>query len=344
MPIQSLAKDILHISVTCVLATYVCLQFNHDTPSSVQKFIAESPHEAVGMILYQIIITTMFGNSALAWALAAFFLSVDNGNMLAYHEYMQGRFGGYYDGNAGWMTAVLAFLCFMVPYFVHGMLLLPLELSEYAKRYKIQPEQSVQVDTVLFRNILISFLNLIIFGVPYVLLLMSVSIYSQGGYGVQLLGPLPSFSHRLLLLTANILISEFLFYHLHRLLHTKCMYRLVHKKHHEYKAPFALCSIHCHPFELVVGNLVPVTLGLLLTRAHIFFVFVWITGTALTTSSHHSGYRLPYMHSTDHQPEFHDAHHQYFCCNYGNIGLFDALYGTTFKTSENTKNTQASGK
>ena len=83
MPIQSLAKDILHISVTCVLATYVCLQFNHDTPSSVQKFIAESPHEAVSMILYQIIITTMFGNSALAWALAAFFLSVDNGNMLA---------------------------------------------------------------------------------------------------------------------------------------------------------------------------------------------------------------------------------------------------------------------
>ena len=108
----------------------------------------------------------------------------------------------------------------------------------------------------------------------YVLLVMGVSVWTGGQYGVQLSGPLPSFVDRVWLLGVNILISEVLFYHMHRLLHTKHLYRLVHKKHHHYKAPFALCAIYCHPFELVVGNLIPVTLGLVFTKAHIFFVFV----------------------------------------------------------------------
>lgn len=331
MKLALACKDVAHVLVTCTLSFYVCLRFNRDTPSTLHAFVAQQPEEAVSMCVYQIVVTSMYGNSVLAWACAALFLCVDNQDMAFFSGYLQGRYGGYYDGHAGWAAAMLAFLCFMLPYCVHGLLLLPLERIEYARRFKIQAEQTIAFDRVLWRNIVTSLVHLVVYGVPYVALVISISIFSRGAYGVRLEGALPTFSKRLELFAINIAAAEVLFYHVHRLLHTKHLYRLVHKKHHEYKAPFALCSIHCHPFELVVGNLVPVTLGLVLSRAHIFFVFVWITGTALTTSSHHSGYRLPYMSSTDHQPEFHDAHHQYFCCNYGFVGVLDALYGTSYK-------------
>ena len=332
--IWGIMKDLLHVCVTIVVSFYVCLRFNRDTPSSLDGWLTDAPWDAFWMNVYQVMVTTLFGNSVLAWVVAALFVCVDNQDMGVLDEYVREHFGGYYDGNAGWAMAILAFLCFLIPYLVHGFLLLPLELSVYAKRFKIQPEQTISVDRALLWNVMESVLNLIVFGVPYVLLIMGVSVWTGGQYGVQLSGPLPSFMDRVWLLGVNILISEVLFYHMHRLLHTKHLYRLVHKKHHHYKAPFALCAIYCHPFELVVGNLIPVTLGLVLTRAHIFFVFVWITGSALTTSAHHSGYRLPWMHSTDHQPEFHDAHHLYFCCNYGMIGLCDAFYGTIHRETK----------
>ena len=62
-------------------------------------------------------------------------------------------------------------------------------------------------------NVMESVLNLIVFGVPYVLLVMGVSVWTGGQYGVQLSGPLPSFMDRVWLLGVNILISEVLFYH-----------------------------------------------------------------------------------------------------------------------------------
>lgn len=35
----------------------------------------------------------------------------------------------------------------------------------------------------------------------------------------------------------------------------------------------------------------------------------------------------------DHQPKYHDLHHEYFNGNYGNVGFLDWLHGTTFKES-----------
>ena len=93
--------------------------------------------------------------------------------------------------------------------------------------------------------------------------------------------------------------------------------------------PLSLCAGASPTFgDFLWHNLLPVTLGLVLFRSHIFFVFMWICGTALGTQTHHSGYRFPWIAGGDHQPEFHDAHHRKFLCNYGNIGLLDYLHGT----------------
>jgi hypothetical protein len=44
---------------------------------------------------------------------------------------------------------------------------------------------------------------------------------------------------------------------------------------------------------------------------------------------HHSGYRMPWAFGPDEQPGFHDFHHEKFKCNYGNLGILDALHGTS---------------
>jgi len=38
---------------------------------------------------------------------------------------------------------------------------------------------------------------------------------------------------------------------------------------------------------------------------------------------------MPWCFGPDEQPDFHDFHHQKFKCNFGNLGILDALHGTS---------------
>ena len=127
---------------------------------------------------------------------------------------------------------------------------------------------------------------------------------------------------------AHLVVNETTFYYAHRALHQGRLYRLIHKKHHEFTAPYALAALHAHPVELLVADLIPFSLGFILFNPHIFFMFLWVTAASLGTQTHHSGYRLPWIASFDEQPDFHDFHHQRFDCCYGAVGWFDKLHGT----------------
>ncbi len=75
----------------------------------------------------------------------------------------------------------------------------------------------------------------------------------------------------------------------------------------------------------------PLSIGLHVLNAHVYVMFVWLIFAVFGTQTHHCGFRWPWGKWWDHQPEFHDLHHERFHGNYGNVGYLDWAHGTDFE-------------
>lgn len=220
----------------------------------------------------------------------------------------------------------------MCTFFPVGLFFLVLDLSGYARKYKIQSDETV-TPTMLKRLALNLFIN---FGciMPLESHLI-VARQTVSGQGLSITTELPSPWLIILTISGCGLLSEFTFYYSHRLLHVGPLYRRIHKVHHELKAPIALAAVYAHPLEFGVQNIMPLFFPYLLLRSHLYTFYIGIILNVLGTQIHHCGYRLPPwafpvgVSKWSAQPNFHDFHHETFQGNYGILGLLDSLHGTS---------------
>ncbi|KAJ8984550.1 hypothetical protein NQ317_006836 [Molorchus minor] len=162
--------------------------------------------------------------------------------------------------------------------------------------------------------------NQLIVGIPSSVLMY----YAMKWRGYPPLRELPTFHWVLYELAVHILTEEAAFYYSHRFLHSRYLYKYIHKQHHEWTAPIAVTAIYCNPIEHIFSNLFPPFLGVFIMGSHVATAWLWFTLAILSTLNAHSGYHLPFFPS----PEAHDFHHLKFNNCFGVLGVLDRLHGT----------------
>ncbi|XP_021712201.1 fatty acid hydroxylase domain-containing protein 2 isoform X2 [Aedes aegypti] len=191
------------------------------------------------------------------------------------------------------------------------------------RKYKLQPGTNEPLTWTQLKKLLkTAFVNLILVGIPALSVFHGITVAL--GRSVDL-RTLPSLLEILYTIPIAMVSSETVFYYSHRMLHSKILYKTVHKKHHEWTAPVSLAAVYAHPVEHIVSNMAPFYAPVMLVRTHIITAWIWATIVLMGTLHDHSGYHLPYLWGT---PDFHDFHHQKFNQCYGAIGILDWLHGT----------------
>eukprot|EP01012_Entosiphon_sulcatum_P031779 TRINITY_DN40489_c0_g1_i1.p1 TRINITY_DN40489_c0_g1~~TRINITY_DN40489_c0_g1_i1.p1 ORF type:complete len:304 (-),score=35.61 TRINITY_DN40489_c0_g1_i1:101-991(-) len=237
---------------------------------------------------------------------------------------------------------ILPFLVILT-YWVNGLLLLAFDVYKrpsVLQTFKIQPTKSFDVSKLrkVVSNLLI--------GQFFVLwpFAMLAGVLCELGIGVQISPEIPHPKELILYYIGYVVTDEILFFYGHWALHHPLFYSKIHKIHHEFTSPVGLVAAYCHPFEMIVSNVLPLGIGVVLFRSHAFTAISWSVFAVLGTQTHHCGYRWPWIARWDHQPNFHDFHHEVFSSNYGMMGWLDRLHGTDTKWQKKIAANKAAGK
>lgn len=151
-------------------------------------------------------------------------------------------------------------------------------------------------------------------------------------------GPLPPLWLLVLQLLFCIYLDDFLYYWMHRAMHTRWLLRHVHGRHHRVLAPWAITGHYMHPIEYVLtGSLA--FLGPALLGAHVTLLWVWIVFRQWEAAEGHAGYDLPWTPTHwlpgSHGALHHDFHHARVRGNYaGFLPVWDRVFGTLVRDYE----------
>lgn len=124
------------------------------------------------------------------------------------------------------------------------------------------------------------------------------------------------------------LLTDYIAYLVHRLLHTRFLFRHVHRFHHRFVATTPYVTLALHPADLLI--LQAATLAPLLV---IPFHAVSVAGVLLYilvfNVAGHSGVRLVSALPWQPPSQFHDDHHAHVHVNFGqHLMIWDRLHGT----------------
>ena len=224
-----------------------------------------------------------------------------------------------YDTFSIYSTAVITYIsCSILSYFI--------DTNQFFAENKIKNRTKQEYQALYLKCIPNVSKNILLYIFPYIFILLYTQKQIYGDYQIY------DYDYKilnLLKLSFNgiliYIITDIVFYHTHRLMHTKYLYNY-HKTHHEFKNPISISALYMHPLDLYVSNLSPIAIASILLNLDIFSnklnIIIQISYTILVS---HNGYK---------QRNIHNIHHTLFKYNFGLTGhktSMDTLYDTEFK-------------
>ncbi|GMM52726.1 methylsterol monooxygenase [Starmerella bacillaris] len=249
-------------------------------------------------------------------------------------NWLEQKWNGWYDymNNDTLATGILLLVLHEGIYFGRSLPWLILDAMPSMRKYKIQdnrpPTRAEYIECLKSVITAHTFVEAVpIFGFHFVCELFNIAYRA----------PFPSAWTVIWQLAALFLMEDTWHYWGHRALHSKLLYKPVHKMHHKYAAPFGLTAEYAHPIEVAftgtgtVGS--PLLLAYLTGDMHLFTVAIWISLRLIQAVDSHSGYDFPWSlchwfpmwAGADH----HDDHHHYFVGNFASsFRHWDYFLGT----------------
>ncbi len=162
--------------------------------------------------------------------------------------------------------------------------------------------------------------------IGHVALLLGLAVLAVPAWramGGQVHAPMPSWWVVAAHVLACMVIQDTLFYWSHRALHTKRLFRAIHRKHHDFRYVRGMAAEYAHPVESL-SNFIALMTGPIVLAVHPVTFVLWLGIRVAESVEAHSGYAFTALASR------HAYHHLYAArgCLGSFFGLWDRLMGT----------------